>query len=879
MITGISRLRGHLRSGSVWGSLPAFAGLSLALAAVTPAWAADERGDAADTGAESSAASADAPENAATITVTARRRTERLQDVPLSISQIGAEAIAQQKLAKLQDFAQNIPNFTPNTRNPRTSSLSIRGVGGVVGGSDGSESGAGLIVDNVFYTHVGFAFAPLYDVAAVEVARGPQGTLLGKNTTIGAVIVRNSAPSFTPGLQAEVSAGNYGSLRLTAAATGPLIGDTLAYRVSFYREKDDGFWPNNPIPINDNLRSTINGSNTNRWGIRGQLLWQPASNVTSRLIVDRTKTAENNNYSSVTSSLFTKYANGTPVRTYETFLYQVYGLTADKLSNSKYASVQTNPSPFRTEQFGVSNELNVDFGWADLTSVTAYREVKLRPRNSQGYYGYFVQSLGYDNDNKIYSQELRLASKPSEVFDWTIGAYGLIDKRRSNNRVIYGKDASSWLLNTLPANFATQINPATYKNPAILNYLEDDRLGTGTTHSIAAFGQATWHIVDGLDLTGGIRFTHETREGNVVGSYFIGAGGTPDNQLSASDLALRTSFINSAFRGTFNAAQIAAFYGLPSKVGSNAVSWLINPSWKVTPDILLYASASHGVKSGAINTVSQSIAGTTVVPGSSIPVGGIQPIITKPEKATDFEFGFKTAWFNRRVVLNVNFYQNTITDFQGPVLDTTTFPGVTYTYLGNIPKVRLRGVEVEANWQVNDWLQIHLAGARSSAKYVSYPNAGLPTDQLYGTSNPLYTNGLGYSSLSGTTLPNVAPWTVNGNVSWDKPVGRIFDNDVALFGFVNTAVTGKTRFSDIRSTIYYGQKTYALVNASIGIRRTDDRVAVSIWARNLTDAKYANLNGITLNTAPAGTTYNGYTPSTYSPGDPRTFGGTVAVKF
>jgi iron complex outermembrane receptor protein len=881
MIHGATQFRRALRGGAGRASLALAAGVAFTWGATAPAWAADVRSDAADaaaaTTADASAAAQPGEGSLSEVVVTARRRVERLQDVPISISQIGAAAIVRQKLTKLQDFAQDLPNFTPNTLNPRTSSLSIRGVGGVVGGSDGSESGAGLIVDDVFYTYVGFAFAPLYDVAAVEVARGPQGTLLGKNTTVGAVIVRNNAPSFDPESQAEISVGNYDSTRITASSTGPLIGDTLAYRLSFYREDNGGFWPNNPVPIPDNDRATSYGDNTNRWGLRGQLLWQPTSNISDRLIVDGGDTSEFNNYTSVISSLFTHYANGAPVRTFETFMYQMYGLT--NLPTSEYASSQTNPSPFQTAFFGVSNELNADFGWANLTSVTGYRNDKLWPRNSQGYYGYYVESLGYDNNNSIYSEELRLASKPSKIFDWTVGAYGLIDSRWSKDRVIYGKDASSWLLTPLPANFATQVNPATFHNPAILNDLEDDRLGTALTHSIAAFGQGTLHLWEGVDLTGGVRFTHETRSGNVIGSYFIGAGGTPNSQLSASDLALRTSFVNTALRGTFNAAQIASYYGLPDSVANDAVSWLVNPSWKITPNILLYASAAQGEKSGAINTVAQSIAGTTVVPGSSVPVGGIQPLITKPEVALDFELGVKTTWFNQRLLLNVNLYQNTITDFQGAVLDTTTFPGVAYTYLGNIPKVQLKGVEAEAYWQANDWLQFHLAGALSAATYLSYPDAGLPADQLYGTSNPLYTKGLPYSSLSGTSVPSVAPWTVNGDVSWDKPAGQILGHDVALFGFVNVAVTGKTRYSDSRSTIYYGQDTYALTNASIGVHRADGRWALSVWVRNLADTKYVNLNGIALNTAPGGTTYSGYGPSTYSPGDPRTFGATLSTEF
>lgn len=867
-------------------SAPAFA--DSATGALSPNAGDNAASSSADAATEAAAIN---DVTAAEITVTARKRVERLQDVPLSISEVGSETLAHQKIDKLQDLVQNIPNFTPITQNPRTSSLSIRGIGGVVGGADGSESGAGLIIDNVFLPYTGFAFQPLYDLAAVEVARGPQGTLLGKNTTVGATIIRTQAPTFTPEAEVEISPYNAGGLLLKSYVNLP-ISDTLATRVSFFREKNDGFYPTNPYPLNDNERSTINGNNTNRWGLRGQLLWKPASNVTDRLIFNHSESAENNNYSSQLSDNFTHLANGTPIQTLSTFLKSYYGVNAGELPNSQYASTQTNESEFLTRYNGVSNELNVDFGWANLTSVTAFEHFELLPRNSQGYLGYFWESLGYDNHNRTFSQEIRLAGKIGKAVDWTVGLYGLIDRRVSDDRLLYGQDAGALFAYTnnlysaggltgltgLHSNLLGNATNAAVlaRDPTIANSLnntETDELGLALTHSGAIFSQATWHITDRLDLTGGVRFTDEYRKGDVISQQI---GGVPASQLTPLESLIRTTVFN-VRGGVYDAAYLSdvTFAGSafgPSSKTYPSVSWLINPSYKASRDVLLYFSAAHGEKSGVINTGSQPIIGTAASPGAVLYNGqyitGIQPLLTKPEKSLDFELGFKSAWFHRRLVLNVNLYQNTITDYQGQLTDTVTFAPRVVTFVGNIPKVRLRGLEVEGSWSVNQWLQLHANGARTSAKYLEFPTAALPVDL-----------GAGYSSLSGTNIPNVSPWTINFGVNWDKPIGQILHSDVALFGFVNEAIKDRTRFSDIRSTIYLGQPTYGLTNVEIGIRRLDDRLSFSLWSKNLFNQHYSIPGGQTLDTnlSAATSTYPPF--ATYIPGDPRTFGATLTAKF
>ena len=766
------------------------------------------------------------------ITVTARRRDENVQDVPLSVTAIGSAVIKTERLNRIQDFSQKIANFNPRTSNPRTSALSIRGAGGLAGAGDGSEGGVGLIVDNVFYTHIGFTWGPLYDLAAVEVARGPQGTLLGKNTTIGAVIVRSNAPRFEAENEVELAGGNYGALIGRAYSTGTIIPETLAYRVSFYGEKNNGFYPNEWPPLADNKRDDIRHKDTNRWAVRGQLLANLGPDISTRVIADYHESAEFNNYSGIVESPFTRRANGDPVETYAQKIARLFGVS--NIDYDPYTGELTNPSRMTQNTRGVSNELSWKLGGHTLTSITGYREFRLYPRNSQGNNGLRNYSLGYDIVARQFSQELRLASAPSPVLDYQVGGYFLRDTRRSNNRIIWGPQGTQFYNNNAASN------------PAVLDGVEYDQLGIARTSSIAAFGQATLHAFPGVDLTGGIRYTHEKRAGSNTATSFGGA-----NNLSQSDQALRERLLINQFGGYFDIGGRKSF---------NSVSWLINPSFKLSDDILIYGSTARGVKSGAINTVAKPIRVNNAVVGA-------QAIIVAPEVSRDWEIGIKTAWFDKTLTLNLNLYWNDLYDYQGNIIDTTSYRDaqgnpVPQTYLGNIDHVRLKGIEVEAGWRPSRHLSFTLAGAVSDVRYVKFANAGPPADLTYSGAPTTI-------DLSGDRIEGIPPWTVNAGVRYDAPIGRFQGHPVSGFAFVNQAVTAKTDFLPSVSVYDLHQKTYGITNLNVGFRRDDDSFNLTFWARNLFDVKYTTDKTLGSTNAAA----------TWTLGDPRTYGVSAAVRF
>ena len=415
------------------------------------------------------------------VKVTARKREEKVQDVPLPISVVGAKTQERERLERLQDFAQKVPNFVPSITNPRTSAMSIRGISGISGGADGSESAVGLIVDNVFYTHVGFQWADFVDLQSFEVVRGPQGTLLGKNTTVGAVVIRTQLPSFARSAMSETTFGNYDRVTQKLNVTGPILDDKLAYRVTLYYDRGNG-WINNQFNSQQLL-------DNNRWGVRGQLYYV-GDNFTDRLIFDRLRSDEYNNYGGVWGNSFPFYANGAPARTYAQNLES--RLRQPILTYSPYAPYLTRLGKLDQRTTGASNELNYTIGDNTLTAVSAWREFILHPNNSTGNQLSDVSSNAYDVTVDQYSHETRLASPAGQELEWTIGNYNLYERIFSYNHVDYGSDAAQWFnnrFNTNPLNLWG------------LSYRND---GKARTFSTAAFGQATWHIDEQWAVTAGL---------------------------------------------------------------------------------------------------------------------------------------------------------------------------------------------------------------------------------------------------------------------------------------------------------------------------------------------------------------------------------------
>ena len=660
---------------------------------------------AADTAASSDDS---ALSDAGAITVTARHQKETVQDAPLSISAVAGETLETQHLYRLADYAAKLPNFIAVQQNTRVSGLYIRGLGGNAN-NDGAESGVGLIVDNVVFTHVGFSWLDFVDLDHIELVRGPQGTLLGKNTTIGAVIVTTKKPSFDPSLDLEGTYGNNNRYQLRANATGPLVANKIAYRLTFYDDRGDGW-----------IKNAYNGQrllDNRRWAVRGQLYYDDGGPITDRVIAEHYETNEYNNFYPPFADA-TQFVNGAPrTASWEYKLKNIFNYTPSyDVGHNADVNTQDRLSSLVT---GVSNELNWRIGDGTFTSISAWRELKFRPLNDTDLTPFSILRAGFDVDVDQYSQELRFASSSDHFLEYQVGAFFLREDLVSNNRSIFQSDSTAWFLSpALPS--------------ALLNGVEYDQYGKEQVTSGAGFGQATLHFTKSLTLTGGVRYTSERKEASITGRTF---GGTALTGPLAPYAPYRAAVVN-GFGG---------IYQLADANTTNSWSWLINPSWKISDRTMLYASVSYGEKSGAANLAA--------TPG--------KPVLIKPEKSTDYEVGVKTSFAKGKGFANLNLYWNDIKDFQTAQTDPLR-PAIG-SYLGNAAQVRLRGVEVDGSYQIVTGLTLSANGAFNDATYRSYTNAPAPVEYLYPGASP-------YVDESGMRVVGAAKWSGQVSIDYDRPI-------------------------------------------------------------------------------------------------------------
>lgn len=796
-----------------------------ALAAAPPALASEAGAPAA---AEGSDASGYGPE----IIVTARHREERLQEVPVAISAIGGEELGAQHLDRIADYAAKIPNFSAFATNPRVATVNIRGLGGNAS-NDGAEGGVGVIVDDVFFTHVGFSWLDFVDLESVQIARGPQGTLLGKNTTIGAVIVRTAKPSFDPSLTVTGTVANRDRWQIRANATGPLIADKLAARITFSGDTGGGW-----------VTNAFNGDkllDNNRWAIRGQLLFTPSEIVSNRIIAEHYDFAEFNNHTSpngdLTQNLYIGDTSGAhpdnsvfSARTgnWINAIARVAPTYAPNFNGPHNADFDTLRRT-RQKVDGISNHLDVDFGGAKLTSVTAWRKLWFRPDNDFDLTPYPVVDLGYNVDVSQYSQELRLASPSGGTIDWTLGAYYLHENIVSDFHQRFFSNASKFYIGAAA-------------DPAILNVIEYSKRGEVKIDSGAAFAQATWNLSDRFNVTSGVRFTREGKTLDVVGRTLFGAGSTPDAALSATGRATRTAVIAN-FGGTYPETRL--------KDTGSYWSWLVNPAFKVSDDVLLYFVASGGAKSGAANTTANP---ALISAGKAL---------IKPEKSLDFEAGIKSSWLDRRLDVNLNLYSNTITDYQAGQIDPNAL--ALGSILGNVGKVRLRGFEFESAFRPIDGISLSANVAYNDARYLSYANAAAPTEyQAYLATIQGVAARSTVLSLTGYQVIGAPQWTANGTANFDLPVS----GSVNVTGYVNLNYRSRTALINPRSQ-YGWQEGSIVTNAGFGFKGADGDWSANIWAKNLFNKEYA----IGFAAASAVTPFLKYY------GEPRTFGLTLSKTF
>ncbi len=709
------------------------------------------------------------------IIITARRRDESAQDVPIALSVIGSEQLENTGAYNLGQLTQMAPSVQLLSSNPRNTAVTIRGLGASYGlANDGLEQGVGIYIDQVYYGRPSTATLDFIDLERIEILRGPQGTLFGKNTTAGALNIITRVPSFTPEGQTEVSVGDHGFLQAKASVSGPLIADTLAGRLSFVSTRREGMVDNVTTGEDQNAQSSV--------GLRAQLLYDRGGVLTARLYAD---------WSDQEPECCTQvyFGYGPTLRS----AAQQYPALA---AGRGYAPPSTNPydrladvdSPIAAGQThrGLSAIVDYDLGWASLTSITAWRDWDWRPQNDRDYTALdIVRQSANPSRQDQWSQELRLASTGEGRLDWVAGLYAFHQAVETTGVTEYGADASYWLL-------AAGTPDALLDGYTIFN---DSRI---ETESHAVFGQATWRFTDRLRTTLGLRYTSEDKQGRYDATT---AGGlvTADPTLISRRLGVaRPQSYEAAISGEDLSGQLAVSYDLGER-------------------IMLYGTAARGYKSGGIN-----MAGIPTLPDGSPALASIE---VDPEAVTTFELGLKTQSFNRHLTANLALYSTDITDYQANVVDAG--PGALRGYLANVDKVEIRGVELDLTARPTASLDLYANVAWTDAEYADFPNGPCPLERI-GPSTAA-------CDLSGETLPGVSPWALSAGGERRARAGLLgLNGEVALGADLSYR---SSYYSDASASRYLEIEGYALLNLRLSFRADNGWEAV-VWAKNALDQDY-----------------------------------------
>ena len=788
--------------------------------------------------AQDAAPDADQPETATAaqdggeILVMARRRSESAQDIPLAVTVLGAQQLAETGAFNVARLQQIAPTLQLYSSNPRNTSLNIRGLGVPFGlTSDGFEQGVGIYIDDVYYSRVAAATFDFLDIAQVEVLRGPQGTLYGKNTTAGAVNIRTNQPTFTFEGNAEVSLGNYEFKQARAAVSGPL-SETVAVRVAASLTDRRGTIFN--VTSGQDIQSLDN------LGLRAQVLWQPTDNLRVTLAGDYNKQDAN-----CCGSVF--------VRTVATQrpLNRQFAALAAALN---YAPPSRNPFDRLTDLDstleagnvigGVSLRINWDVGPGTLTSVTAWRHWDWKPQNDRDFTGLAIVARSQNpSQQDQYTQEFRYAYTGTR-FDFVVGAFAFHQRIDTQGTESQGSAASRWSIapnNTLAFD-PTVLNGLTARNTQFLK-----------STSAALFGQLSWKVTDAFTIQPGARINYDKKEGFYQRRVFTGAGvelrGTETDARSRAQLGIFQPQLSAPEDSDWN------------------FTYDLTLSYRLAPDVLAYGTYARSFKTIGINQ------NGLPTDANGVPIAAAGTI--RPEQVDHFEIGLKSQAWDRRVTLNLAAFRTDIKDYQATV--TNGQFGVLRGFLANAGKVRSQGIEADVSVRPSASFSAYVNGAYTDAKYIRFVDAPCPPELAGGTTvgpgqtpSPAGTPG-GLSpancDISGQRLPGVSRWAFAFGAEANAP-GSLFGEAGQFY----LGYDGSYR-SDFSSNASPSSATrvagYSLSNFRAGFR-SDRGLNIFAWVRNAFDEDYFEQ----LFIAPGNTGLIAGLP-----GDPRTWGGTVSVTF
>ncbi len=863
------------------------------------------------------------------IVVTAQGRAQALSDVPVAVSAIGAEQLQKSGATDIRELNQLAPSLlVSSTGNEANGSARIRGIG-TVGDNPGLESSVAVFIDGVYRSRSGNALSELGPIERVEILRGPQGTLGGRNSSAGMISITTAGPEFTFSGHGAISYGNYDQLRLEGGINGPL-SDTIAARVDGVYLKRDGFY-------NDVVNGTdIN--NKDRFLVRGQLLFEPSDTLNVRVIGDYSKKDESCCAATFVQPGFAQQARVSPGL--DPFAMPLPGAPAltdpanpiipvllglgqnpNALNQSTFnRDIYITPGRSyagETEDFGASVEVNAEFGELNFTSITGYREYSNFQASDTDYtqvdilYRAPNENAG-SREFKTFTQELRLqGSAFDDKLDWLIGGFYANEKLETRDNIRFGTQYGAFA----PCRIVNAVNPALASptstgclsaggravlqaanggagafgaaTPLIFAGLDNlaqinDR-GTivdvynQKSENFAFFTHNIFHVTDKLDLTLGLRYTNETKDFDAAFSN--------DNTMCPVQRALFTPLLGGplgALAGGLiglscqgNSTSELDGVTLTDSRSENEFTGTAILSYKPTDDLLIYGSYSRGYKAGGFNLDRSALTSSTLA--NPALTGSTDNLQFDQETVDAFEIGAKYS--TREFSLSVAAFRQQFDNFQ-----LNTFNGSVFLVQNiNGCSDDLGGADRDASGATGNCTPdnvrygvvaqgVELEASINPVRHVNVTMGLTYTDTSY--ENDLVGRDTGEALdpalrlLPGDNLSNAPEVTATASLSYTPPIGN--SGLTGLF-YVNARTTSDYNTG---SDLLPGkeQDGYTLVNARIGIRGPDGMWAIEGWAQNLFDVDYSQ---VAFNTpfVASQQTYSAFLA------EPRTYGITVRGRF
>jgi outer membrane receptor protein involved in Fe transport len=831
------------------------------------------------------------------IIVTASKRETTLQEIPIAVSVTSGEDIEDAQVRDLIDLQTLVPSLrVSQLQSSANTNFIIRGFGNGAN-NPGIEPSVGVFIDGVYRSRSAAQIGDLPNIQRVEVLRGPQSTLFGKNASAGIISIVTERPQFEFGGSVEATYGNFDARILRGDITGP-ISETLAFSVAGNINKRDGY------ARDLNLGTKIN--NRDRWGVRGQLLWEPSSDLSFRVIGDYDKIDENcciaanvRENPGITAALRAASGQPRPIEAADPFSY----------------AVRNNfPSTNVIENYGGSLQGDWNVGALTFTSITAYREVRSTTNQDSDFTSADLIGQNLANTSiDTFTQELRVASDFDGPLNFLLGGFYFNENIDFTNSLLFGRDFRGYASALIGAGTGGQLSAPILEGLLGVPQNTFFRQGQGIfddftygNDAYSIFGQVDFKPIDRLTFTFGFNYTEDKKRvtSNVVSTdafsnldlvavgfaqALAGRGVDARNPAAVGAFAQANPAV---FAGIQAAAQNPATNGLlalrslqflppflnyPNAVESGRTkdddfSYTIRANYEITDNVNIYATYATGFKATSFNLSRDSRPfPTDFIPGSPVTNPAASPIrnaglalpnlttgsrFAGPEESEVYEAGIKAQW--PLVAFNLTVFKQSIRGFQSNVFTGTGFA------LANAGKQSTFGIEFDGTVRPTDGLNLFVAFTYLDPKYDSFLNsavgdltgatpAGIPA--LSASMGGSYT----YEFEGGTKF------TVRGDYAYESDV-QIAEG---LPGFIVTNPNGTRNFQPALDIARQFRRQTDLVNVSATLELTNG-FEISAWARNLLDDRF--ISTVFDSVAQAGS-ISGY------PSLPRTYGGSIRFKF